>query len=262
MIVGLIQADIKPHKIDFNLWHYEKLIAESITQHVDLLVFPELFACGFSNDIPAEAETMSGKSVIFLTHIAQKYHTEVVATLPIVENQQVLNRLVWLSENGIMGYYDKRHLFMGDEQNLCTAGAHRQIVNSHGHTFLPLICYDVRFPVWSRNRFIDNKLEYDCLLFLTNFPAPREKVLRSLCVARAIENQAYVLVVNRIGEDGNGYEHFGGSAVISPEGNILQAAGFNQEQIILQALDFDKLSEIRRRFPVFQQWDNLSDFSF
>jgi len=262
MIVGLIQADIKPHKVDFNLWHYEKLIAESITQPVDLLIFPEMFACGFSADLKEEAETMSGRSMDFLTHIAQKYHTEVVATLPVLENKQLFNRLVWLSENEILGQYDKRHLFLGDEQNLCTPGTHREIVTSHGHNFLPLTCFDARFPVWSRNRVINNNLEYDCLLFLTNFPAPREKVLRSLCIARAIENQAYVLVVNRIGEDGNGHEHFGGSAVISPEGEILQAAGFNQEQIVLQTLDFDKLSDIRSRFPVFKQWDNLSNFSF
>lgn len=262
MNIGLIQSDIIPHNTGLNFRHYEKLIAESITQPVDLLLFPEMFACGFSNLLKEESETMDGKSISFLKNIAHQYHTEVVATLPIMENHRLYNRLIWLSDDKIMGQYDKRHLFMGDEQQFCTNGEKRILIHSHHHNFLPLTCFDVRFPIWSRNRLINNKLEYDCLIYLANFPTPRERILRTLCITRAIENQSFVLVVNRIGKDGNGHEHFGGTAVISPDGDILQAAGFNQEQILIQTLDFDKLSAFRSHFPVSRQWDDLSNYPF
>ena len=140
------------------------------------------------------AETMEGNGVSFLQKVAHHYRCDVVASLPIRNGDQVFNRLVWMSPDGIMGWYDKRHLFLGIEQKICSAGERRTVVESLGQRWLPLICYDVRFPKWSRNHLIDNKFEYDCLIYTCNFPEPREQVLLKLAVARAIENQAYVLV--------------------------------------------------------------------
>lgn len=256
--IALIQADIKPHDKEYNFRHYRRLIAESVKQSIDLLVFPEMFACGFSAQLASEAEKMNGISMQFLREIAQQYSTNVIATMPIAEDNDIYNRLVWLSPEGMSGYYDKRHLFFGEEQQICTPGDKRRIFTTGKWHCLPLTCYDIRFPLWSRNRLINGLLEYDLLGYVCNFPAPREKVLRVLAMARAIENQTYVFVVNRIGKDGEQREHLGGTAIISPQGEVLQAAAFNREQIIIQTVEHRKLDGLRQYFPTHLQWDTLS----
>ena len=255
--VALIQSDIQPHNVEANLNHYEGLLKDKIQAPVELLVFPEMFNCGFSTSLNQYAETMKGNGVAFLQKIAQHYRCDVVASLPIRNGDKVFNRLVWMSPDGILGWYDKRHLFLGIEQKICSAGTERTIVESLGQRWLPLICYDVRFPNWSRNHFIDNKFEYDCLIYTCNFPEPREQVLLKLAMARAIENQAYVLVVNRIGRNGEGLLHAGGTAIISPQGEILAQAAFHQEEVLTCSLDFDVLRQLRKSFPVWKQWDAM-----
>ena len=253
--VGLVQADIKPHNVDANLKHYEELLLDKIQEPVNLLVFPEMYHCGFSEDLVQHAEPMNGRSVAFLHQTAQYFRCDVVATLPIRMGDNIVNRLVWMSPERILGWYDKKHLFLGIEQKICTAGEQRTVIESLGQRWLPQICYDVRFPKWSRNTFIDNKFDYDCMVYTCNFPAPREQALLKLATARAIENQAYALVVNRIGYNGEGLRHVGGTAVISPEGEILCQADFNQEQVLTFTLDFDWLRQYRESFPVAAQWD-------
>lgn len=255
--VALVQSDIRPHDVEANLNNYEHLLKEKIQEPVDLIVFPEMFNCGFSMDFDKNAETMEGKSVAFLKTIAQRYQCDVVATLPIREGESIVNRLIWMSPERILGWYDKKHLFLGSEERICTSGNQRTIVESLCQRWLPLICYDVRFPVWSRNHFIDNKFEYDCLIYTCNFPEPREQVLLKLAMARAIENQAYVLVVNRIGRNGEGLLHAGGTAIISPQGEILAQAAFHQEEVLTCSLDFDVLRQLRKSFPVWKQWDAM-----
>lgn len=256
--VGLIQSDIIPHKVSENLEHYASLLEEKITKPVQLLVFPEMFSCGFSALLKEETETMSGKSMQFLQETAIRYSAEVVASLPVMDGGKVLNRLVWCSPTGLRGCYDKHHLFLGDEERLCQAGTDRTIIEALGYRFLPLICYDVRFPVWSRNRCQEGRYEYDVLIYIANFPSPREEILRKLAVARAIENQAYVLVVNRVGQDGNQLRHSGGTAVISPNGEVLCAAADSQEAFLQYDLKLEDLSKLRARFPVAKQWDEFS----
>lgn len=253
--VGLVQADIKPHNVDVNIKHYEELLLAKVQEPVNLLVFPEMYNCGFSEDFSREAEPMNGRSVAFLHQTAQYFRSDVVATLPIREGDCIVNRLIWMSPERILGWYDKKHLFMGSEQKICKSGEKRTIVESLGQRWLPLICFDVRFPKWSRNRFFDNKFDYDALIYTSNFPAPREQALLKLATARAIENQSYALVVNRVGYDGEGHRHCGGTAVISPEGKILSQAGQNEEQVLIHTLDFDYLQQYRRDFPVAKQWD-------
>lgn len=258
--VGLIQSNIFPHQVSENLEHYASLLEEKITKPVQLLVFPETFSCGFSSALKAEAEAMSGKSVQFLQETALKYSAEVVASVPILEDGKVFNRLVWCSPTGIRDCYDKRHLFMGDEEKQCQPGTRRTIIEALGYKFLPLICYDVRFPMWSRNHYADGCYEYDVLIYIANFPSPREGVLRKLAVARAIENQAYVLVVNRVGQDGNHLRHSGGTAVISPQGEVLCAAADNQEAFLQFDLNMEDLSKMRTCFAVAKQWDTVEHF--
>lgn len=253
--VGLIQADIVPHALEENFQHYSQLISKNITKPVDLLVFPEMFACGFSPQLQNEGEKMGEASTQFLLSIAKQYQTDVVASLPINENGKLYNRLLWISPEGIRGQYDKKHLFLGEELKTCTAGNERTIIETMGYKFLPLICFDVRFPKWSRNQFKNNSFAYDCLIYIANFPAPRERALIKLAQARAIENQAFAITVNRIGTDGCGFRHQGGTTIIRPDGEILAQTENNKEQVLLFDLDLSSLKELRQRFPVAEQWD-------
>ncbi len=250
--VGLVQTNIRPHAVVDNFHHYEELIARQLKVPVQLLVFPEMFTSGFEEDMMTTAKAMNGPSMEFLSQMARRLQCEVVATLPIVERGRLYNRLVWMSPTGMLGTYDKHHLFFGEE--MFTAGSERTIIETLGGRFLPLICFDVRFPEWSRNRVRDHQYEYDCLIYATNFPIPREEVLLKLAAARAIENQAYTLVVNRVGSDGRGTEYRGGTAVFSPEGDLLAAAKLDREEIVMATLDFEALAQLRRDFPVAQQW--------
>lgn len=253
--VALIQSDIRPHDVEDNLTHYEVLLKDKIQEPVDLIVFPEMFNCGFSADFDQHAEPMEGRSVTFLQKMAQRYNCDAVATLPIRDGEKIVNRLIWMSPDCVRGWYDKKHLFFGSEQRICISGDKLTIVESSGQRWLPLICYDVRFPVWSRNTVQDGQFLYDCLIYTANFPEPREQVLLKLATARAIENQAYVLVVNRIGYDGEGHAHAGGTAVISPQGEILAQTECHQEEVLMYSLDFESLRQYRASFPVSKQWD-------
>ena len=184
---------------------------------------------------------------------AYKFQCDVVATLPIRKDGKLYNRLVWFSRDRILGSYDKHHLFMGEEE-FFTPGESKTIVNTLGYKFLPLICFDVRFPEWSRNRMVKSQFDYDCLLYTANFPAPRESELITLAQARAIENQAYALVVNRTGVDGYGRRHAGGCAVINPHGEIEAKTTSSEEQILIHSCDFDTLKPLRELFPVSKFW--------
>ncbi len=254
--VGLLQSDIQPHMPEENFQHFDVLLNNNLTKHIDLLILPEMFSHGFSSDMNIDTEDIDGKSVRFLKRIAKKHDTDVLTTIPIKEGESLYNRLFWISKEGeICGTYDKKHLFLGTELKYATAGNHRTIIERFGWKFLPLICYDVRFPIWSRNHLVKDTFEYDCLIYTANFPAPREKTLLTLAQARAIENQAYTLVVNRIGKDGEGHNHVGGTAVISPQGDIIQKAPDNQESLLIQSIDLESLQQFRQGFPVSKQWD-------
>lgn len=251
--VGLIQADIKPGDKAGNLAHYAQWLEEEIREPVHLLVFPEMFHCGFSPDIMHDAEPDNGNSIYFLYMTAYKFQCDVVATLPILKDGKLYNRLVWFSRDRILGSYDKRHLFMGEEE-FFTPGTTKTIVNTLGHKFLPLICFDVRFPDWSRNHAENGRFDYDCLVYTANFPSPRENELMTLVRARAIENQSYALVVNRTGIDGHGRRYAGGCAVINPHGEIEAQTTNDKEQILIHSCDFCTLNPLRELFPVSKFW--------
>jgi predicted amidohydrolase len=250
----LIQSDICPDKVEDNLEHYNVLL-KNIENQPDILVFPEMFACGFSENIAQIAANYTEICLVFLYQTAQEHNADVVASLPIMENGQLFNRLVWVRENQIIAQYDKKHLFFGCEKTLCTSGKTKTIVNKNGWNFLPLICYDIRFPIWCRNHYKNDAFLYDCLLLIANFPAPRVDTLKSLLVARAIENQAYVIGVNRIGEDGIGNKHCGNSIVISPLGEIITEAPRNKEFLLSVNLERTMLDKFRDDFPVYKDWD-------
>jgi len=255
--VALIQSDIIPDRVEYNPTSYRNQL-QNLTGEVDLIIFPELFNCGISPGFDECAELMNGTSIRFLQEVSLKFNADVVASLPVREDKAVVNRLVWVTPEGIKGQYDKRHLFFGDEQQVCLPGQHRIIIERFGWKILPLICFDIRSPVWSRNACTNKQFDYDVLLLIANFPEQRIEVLRTLAKARAIENQAYVLVVNRFGKDGNENSHNGNSMVVSPLGKVMVQAPANEFSIIKTELDLTFLHRIRNKFPVGEQWDPFS----
>lgn len=175
----------------------------------------------------------------------------------IEEDGRYFNRLIWMLPNGKYGYYDKRHLFAyGDEHNHYTGGGKRFIASVNGWKLNLQVCYDLRFPVWARQQFSNNSFEYDVLIYVANWPERRSLAWKSLLQARAIENQCYVIGVNRVGNDGNNIYHAGDSMVIDPQGEILYHKK-DEEDIFTITFTKDHLEEIRNRFPFWKDADRF-----
>ena len=256
MTLCLLQADIHPQRIEDNFMRYRQLLRK-IDTDVNLIVFPEMFACGFSDYMPAVAENMREKSLLFLQEISQKYKADTAASLPVKENGKIFNRLYWICGGQAAAQYDKRHLFLGSEKEFCSQGKHRIVVNCGQWNILPLICYDVRFPIWCRNQHQNDAFLYDCLLFVANFPAARAKTLRTLLTARAVENQSYAVCVNRVGKDGYGVEHSGNTVVINPLGEVAAELPAHEEGVLIAELDYNLLGKVRKQLPYYQDWDDF-----
>lgn len=247
MKVALIQTDIIWEDAVQNRNNLELKI-NTIASDVDLIVLPEMFTTGFSMHPEAIAETMEGDSVLWLKSIAKSKKSAIAGSLVIAENDNFYNRLVFVFPSGEMQYYDKRHLFsLAGEDELYSAGAKKLIIDYKGWKICPLICYDLRFPVFSRNTE-----DYDLLLYAANWPTARINAWDALLKARAIENMCYTIGVNRIGEDGNNHPYPGHSQVVDFLGDPI--IGSSQEEIILIAeLDKQQLLETRKKL------DFLSD---
>lgn len=220
----------------------------------DLIILPEMFTTGFSMDpqkiIEEEgkkrtlAEKMDGSAMQWMTRIAQQKQATITGSIIIEEAGKFYNRLIWMRSDGTYEYYDKRHLFsLAGEHKQYTAGTERLVVDLKGWTICPLICYDLRFPVWSRN-----DVNYDLLIYIANWPAKRSYAWRSLLRARAIENQCYTVGVNRVGKDGNGYAHLGHSSLIDPSGEHVLYENHGEEQIYTASIPYSNLEEVRERF--------------
>jgi predicted amidohydrolase len=252
--VSLLQADISHDDIESNFGNYEKLLI-LVKENSDIIVFPEMFACGFSDDIVQYGEQYYYQSIDFLCKTSQNHHADVIASLPVKADKLLYNRLVWIRGNRIIATYDKRHLFFGCEKQFCTEGKTKIIVSVEGWNLFPLICYDIRFPVWCRNKYENETMLYDCLLLTANFPSPRAETLKSLLIARAIENQSYVIGLNRVGKDGYDNFHSGNSMVINPLGEIIAEAPFNEQFVLNAKIEWDLLNKLRTYFPVYEDWD-------
>ncbi len=255
--IVLLQSDIFWEDVTKNLSHFSGLVNE-IREQVDLIVFPEMFSTGFTTNTSKCAETMDGPSMHFLIETAEKMNCIVIGSLLIGERSGFYNRLVCMFPDGTFLNYDKRHLFrLTEEYKIMRSGSRKIIVQKSNWRFLPLICYDLRFPVWSRNSYHNGKYEYDFLVYPSNWPQSRAHVWKSLLIARAIENQAYVLGVNRIGNDGYGTRHAGHSLIIDPKGIILAEAGDKQE-ILKVTLSLEELNLFRESFKIGLDWDHFN----
>ncbi|GLQ48712.1 amidohydrolase [Dyella flava] len=258
--VSLVQGATRWHDAPGNREYYGALVRRVAGQS-DLVVLPETFLSGFSNDTQSAAEGMDGEGVAWMCALAGEVNAVITGSLAIREGDKVYNRLIWARPDGSFAQYDKRHLFrMAGEHTRYGGGSERLIVELKGWRILPQVCYDLRFPVWLRNRRLElsaGGMDYDLALFVANWPAPRRQHWRTLLRARAIENLGYVIGVNRVGTDGNDLPYAGDSAVIDPLGEPLVELGV-QEQVVTVSLDPAPLRAHRERFPA---WMDADDFT-
>ena len=255
LTITLIQADLVWEDKQKNLAMLEEKI-NSINQKTELVVLPEMFSTGFSMRPETLAETMNGETVTWMKRMAASCNIVLTGSVIIVENNFFYNRLIWVLPNGSLGYYDKRHLFAfaGEDQHY-TPGNKRLIAQIKGWKINLQVCYDLRFPVWARQQSAEQP-EYDLLLYVANWPERRVHAWKTLLAARAIENQCYVVGVNRVGNDGNGIYHSGDSMVIDPLGTILYHASEAASMYTI-TLDKEPLETTRDRFPF---WKDADDF--
>jgi len=258
LTVTLIQTNLFWEEPVKNIKHFGRLIS-TIGTSTDLILLPEMFNTGFSINPKSCAETMDGPSLAFLKEKSKNKNSVIMATLLIKENDEFFNRLVCIYPGGKIYTYDKRHLFrLSEEYMIFKGGDDFLVVEVKGWKIKPLICYDLRFPVWSKNTFSEGKYAYDILIFLANWPNNRESVWKTLLQARAMENQAYVIGVNRVGEDGHGLFHSGDSMVLDAKGNCLMETKPAKEEIKTVTLFAQDLDLFRESFTLGLDWDNFT----
>jgi len=256
--VSLIQSELHWESVDQNLEMFAEKIAAS-SSSTDIIVLPEMFNTGFSMDSSGLAETMDGKTVAWMKNQTTIINAVITGSLIIKENNNYYNRLIWAQPDGKLFTYDKRHLFrMAGEHNHFKAGEKRLIILYKGWRICPLICYDLRFPVWSRNIAEEGSPAYDCLIYIANWPAVRKQPWSKLLEARAIENQCYVIGVNRVGEDGHGIAYSGNSVVVNPKGEVSSNIPENSDTTESVALSLTELNDFREKFPVSLDGDEFT----
>lgn len=249
--VSLVQADLFWEDIDANLEQMDRMM-EQVPEGTDLVALPETFSTGFTMQSDRFAEEEDGMALTWMQKIAREKAWHMTGSLIIRDQGKIYNRLYWVTSQGIEGYYDKRHLFrLGRENEHFVPGELRKVFTLGEFRILPQICYDLRFPVFSRNQG-----DYDVLLNVANWPAHRQQVWDVLTRARAIENQCYFLGVNRAGIDDLGTVHTGGTCAIDPMGSVMQKMD-KQADILSCTLDLDKLRDYRDKFPVWKDADRF-----
>jgi omega-amidase len=238
-----------------NLQMFEEKIL-SISQPTEVVVLPEMFSTGFSMQPKKLAETMEGETLEWMKQIAAKKKVILTGSVIIEDGGNFYNRLVWVLPNGQIGFYDKRHLFAyADEDQHYAPGEKRLIASAKGWKINLMVCYDLRFPVWSRQSpEVERGLEYDVLIYVANWPERRVHAWTTLLRARAIENQSYVIGVNRTGDDGNKIHYTGESMAIDPVGEILYHKK-DEEDAFTVTLDKSHLEKMREKFPFWKDAD-------
>jgi omega-amidase len=250
--VTLVQPDIIWKSAGENLVKYTAML-EGLSGKTDLVLLPEMFPTGFDTEPKTIAETMDGDSVRWMKRTAETLKCSVAGSLVIRENRWFFNRLVFIDQYENLTWYDKRHLFrMAGEELKFSAGRDRQIVPLKGWRVCFQICYDLRFPVWSRNQD-----DYDVLVYSSNWPAARSDVWNTLLKARAIENQSYAIGINRVGTDGNGIAYIGESLIINPKGAVTGEFKTSKEEVKTFTLSWNELNEFREKFPAWRDRDEF-----
>ena len=252
--VALLQNDIIWENVDANLAYCEQVL-QALDADVHVAMLPEMFTTGFSMSATQYAEEGEGKTLTALKEWAARYDVALAGSYIAREEGKCYNRGFFVKPCGEVTFYDKRHLFrMGDEGKVFTAGDRRVIVEYREWRIALFICYDLRFPVWSRN--VEN--EYDIALYVASWPQVRSHVWRSLLVARAIENACYVCGVNRVGEDGMSLAYIGDTMVVDFKGTTLDKVPDGEQGHVVVELDGDKLQSFRTKFPTWRDADTFT----
>lgn len=248
--VAVVQENLIWENPQKNHQLFEKQIDK--LQEADLIVLPEMFNTGFTMQVQKIAQTYAGRSVEWLKKMACKYDVVLIGSMAIEENKQYFNRLFVVFPDANFLTYNKKHLFtMGGERAVYTSGKERLIFTYRAWRICPLICYDLRFPVWSRNQN-----DYDLLIYVANWPAVRNAVWKTLLKARAIENQTYTVGVNRIGSDGNGLYHQGNSMIISPKGEVIKQMNDLADAALVE-LNLETQNKFKQKFPAYCDADKF-----
>ena len=252
LVVKALQFDIQWEEIFHNLNYLDQKIS-TFKDECNLLILPEMFTTGFSMYPETLAEQMSGQTIQKMKAWAQMLKGAVCGSIIIKDHDEYFNRFVFVDEEGAVQFYDKRHLFdLAGEGKHYSGGKSRPTFEYRGWRICPQICYDLRFPVWSRNTS-----DYDLLIYVASWPETRHSAWEKLLQARAIENQSYVIGVNRCGLDGNNYAYKGGSMIIDYMGDPIKVAGSIDE--VLQAeLTMDEKERYREKFPFLDDRDSFA----
>lgn len=255
--MALFQSNLHWHDRAANLAMFEEKIWQ-LPKKVDIIILPEMFTTGFSMDAESHAEPMNLHSTKWMKQMASQTGSVVTGSIIVKENGKFFNRLLWVTPAGNITHYNKRHLFgMAQEDLHYDKGQERVFVEYKGWKIMPQICYDLRFPVWSRNRVLDKdkgEMEYDLAFYIASWPQVRVSAWDILLKARAVENLCYTVGVNRIGEDGNGIPHCGHSGAYDFKGETL-AFGEEKENILLVELDKHALTAYRQKVPFWKDGD-------
>jgi predicted amidohydrolase len=250
--VTLLQTVIEWENPAANLRHYTELMAQ-IDGPTDLIILPEMFTTGFTMNPYSNAESMDGPGMRWLAEQSAERDAVITGSLVIEAAGKYYNRLIWMTPEGAYQTYDKRHLFaMAGEHKHYEAGEKRLVVEYKGWRICPMVCYDLRFPVWARNNDA-----YDLLIYTANWPEKRSYDWRTLLKARAIENQCYTIGVNRVGTDANGHRYNGDSCVIDPGWRYTLYEVEEEEAVHTEILSAVHLQEVRQRLPFLQDRDGF-----
>jgi omega-amidase len=252
MKIALIETDLTWENIDENLSRFESILRH-VDDDCDFAVLPEMFSSGFTMNPSIFTDEDLRRIPVWMKNMANQYGMALAGSSIAPGNNGYYNRFYFVFPHGEVDFYDKRHLFrMGEEQNHYLAGSARRVFHYLNWRILPQVCYDLRFPVWSRCRN-----DYELLVYVANWPAVRQDVWTTLLKARAIENQCYVVGVNRSGSDPQ-VAYSGGSVVFSPKGEVLSEKSIRHYSIIYANIDMQILSAFREKFPA---WRDADDFS-
>jgi len=242
--IAVIQSELVWQDARVNCEYFSECFSK--LRAIDLVVLPEMFNTGFSMQSAQIAETMSGPTVRWMQQQAQCYQLAIAGSLAINTELGVMNRLVFVHPDGRIEHYDKKHLFrMAGEHQHYAAGSARSVVLYKGFRLNLQICYDLRFPVFARNQG-----DYDVLIYVANWPEQRRRIWSTLLAARAMENQAFVLGCNRVGQDGNQFSYSGHSVVLNYLGEPLAELPAGQSGVITATLHLGDLQQFRQQFPV------------
>ena len=256
LTISIIQTNLFWEDKKANLEMLQQKI-ESISEKTEVIILPEMFSTGFSMKPEIFAEKMNGETVQWMKNISSKRKIIITGSVMIEEDGKYFNRLIWMLPNGEYGSYDKRHLFAyADEHSHYSAGNKKLIASVKGWKINLQVCYDLRFPVWARQAPGGPEAKYDLLINVANWPEKRSTAWKTLLRARAIENQCYVVGVNRVGDDGKNIYHSGDSMIVDPLGEIIYEKN-KEEDIFTYTLQKEKVEETRKRFPFWADADSF-----